>query len=405
MRFVRRASLVFSVVLVVAIAVGYWARTAEVHRSRDLRLETSARVAAAELASLVDQVAVAARVGGDPAVVADALSRVEPGIGVCVLGDVVACEGADRDLADRFVERREFDRGVGTADVTTSADLLTIDVVGAGVDVVVAVPTDPHSSVFAATHLPAGAVVGSVFGEEGARQAVVPVPGGAPILGPVYAVASETGVTTLPRAELNFYLIVSILAVILFLLAGITLVVEHRSLVERASFDALTRLPNRAEFERRSVDLLDPAAGTTSCLLVFDLDGFKAVNDTYGHHAGDEMLKVVGERLRRAVRPTDLVGRWGGDEFVVLLHGVATTEMGSRRARALAEQIGGRTRLEGIDEPLRVKASVGIALLGVHGNDLGALVEAADRAMYEAKRNRLVSSVAIERDAATLTPA
>jgi diguanylate cyclase (GGDEF)-like protein len=186
------------------------------------------------------------------------------------------------------------------------------------------------------------------------------------------------------------------LAVVLLVLAGATLVAEQRSLVERASFDQLTKLPNRGEFERRAADAIAAAERQESdlCLLLFDLNGFKLVNDTYGHHAGDEMLRVVGSRLRKAVRDQDIVARWGGDEFVVAMPGIGDAEMGAKRAQQLAEQIAGRTRLEGVAEALRVRVSVGVAIWPRHGADLHTLVEAADRAMYQAKRDGLTWQVA-----------
>jgi diguanylate cyclase (GGDEF)-like protein len=128
--------------------------------------------------------------------------------------------------------------------------------------------------------------------------------------------------------------------------------------------------------------------------LLFDLNGFKLINDTYGHHAGDEMLKVVGSRLRKAVRDDDTVARWGGDEFVVIMPGVVDSDMGERRALQLAEQISGRTRLDGVGEAMRVSVSVGVAIWPQHGSDLTTLVEAADQAMYQAKRNGTTCHVA-----------
>ncbi len=406
MRVVRRASLILSVVLIVAIAVGYFVRTAEQARVRDLQLLADAQVGAAELASLIDEAEIAARAGVDPAAVASAIANAAPGHGVCVVGaEATVCDGDEPRPPSEMIDlhtqsRREGEPISPGVTVTSYEERVTIVAVGPTVSVLVDVSVRPGDMVFPTTYLPGEAAGTSFFGDDRVRQTAVAVPSDATGL---YIVAAADADVSLPSDEIRFYFVVFSLAVVLLALAGITLVVEHRSLVERASFDPLTKLPNRSEFERRVDDVLMSSDDVSACLLLFDLDGFKAINDTYGHHAGDDMLQLIGERLRGAVRSGDVVARWGGDEFVVLLVGVDNAEMGSRRARALVDQIGGRTRLEGVAEPLRVKASVGVALWGEHGNRLADLVEAADSAMYEAKRSGIVSCVASPSDESTMS--
>ena len=164
---------------------------------------------------------------------------------------------------------------------------------------------------------------------------------------------------------------------------------------ERALRDWLTGLGNR-ELLLERLERLDAAPGDTTSALVFvDLDGFKAVNDREGHHAGDRVLKSVADRIRAVSRSRDTVVRWGGDEFLVLLEDVTEADV-------LA--VAGRVR-EAVGEPvlyrdheLQVSASVGIAYRrpGDHA-PAEDLVRRADTAMYEAKaagRDRVV--VALE---------
>jgi diguanylate cyclase (GGDEF)-like protein/PAS domain S-box-containing protein len=154
----------------------------------------------------------------------------------------------------------------------------------------------------------------------------------------------------------------------------------------RATHDVLTQLPNRALIRERLVNALQRSQrqGLSIALLFMDLDGFKLVNDTHGHQAGDALLKVVSERLIEQVRPGDTVARLAGDEFVVLCEQLEQPTS----ITALAERINEAMR-EPVDfdgTPLFVTASIGIAV--GHGSTHSAddLLRSADTAMYEAKQ-------------------
>jgi diguanylate cyclase (GGDEF)-like protein len=163
---------------------------------------------------------------------------------------------------------------------------------------------------------------------------------------------------------------------------------EHRmaqDLRRQAHHDALTDLPNRALFMRRlseSVQEAGPRAGAVGvCLL--DLDGFKAVNDEFGHLAGDELLRVVSRRLSAALRPGDLVARLGGDEFGVVLRASAEDHVGQVAERLVAA-LGDPVALGPAD--ITVSACVGWATGTLHHEaDVHQLLHRADLAMYTGK--------------------
>ena len=154
---------------------------------------------------------------------------------------------------------------------------------------------------------------------------------------------------------------------------------------EKALHDQLTGLPNRTLLGDRLASAIAVAQRqeTELCLLLLDLDGFKAVNDTFGHHAGDVVLIEIARRLTGALRESDTAARLGGDEFVLLLP--ATPIVGAiEAARALCDFIGAPIIVDG--KPLTVGASIGIAKFPDHGRDSAALLAAADSAMYDAKQ-------------------
>jgi diguanylate cyclase (GGDEF)-like protein len=152
--------------------------------------------------------------------------------------------------------------------------------------------------------------------------------------------------------------------------------------------DDLTGLANRRSF---SAEVEGAIADERPCaLLMIDLDQFKELNDTLGHHVGDELLRGVGPRLSAAVDPRDVVARLGGDEFGVLLKDTSVDTAAAIAAR-LRTSLGRPYSLAGI--ALHVGASIGIAAFPEHAEDAGTLLRHADVAMYEAKRGRLGHAV------------
>jgi diguanylate cyclase (GGDEF)-like protein len=177
------------------------------------------------------------------------------------------------------------------------------------------------------------------------------------------------------------------------------LIVLHRTVLVRqleqaASTDSKTGLLNASAWHAQAGREVRRAEriSTQASVLVLDLDHFKLVNDQHGHLVGDQVLAAVAEAVRAEVRDDDLVGRFGGEEFVVLLRG--DEGAGSRSAaEAVAERIrlrvaGLRVRVPGLHDPYvvdQLTVSIGGATLPDDGQDLGGLLEAADAAMYQAK--------------------
>jgi len=159
------------------------------------------------------------------------------------------------------------------------------------------------------------------------------------------------------------------------------------ALRHQALHDALTDLPNRTLLHDRVALALRAAerAATPLALLLFDLDHFKEVNDTLGHHAGDQLLRAVAIRLVGTVRASDTVARLGGDEFAVLLP-TADAEAAITAASTLLAALEPPFLVEG--QRLEVGASIGVAVAPAHGADAAALLQHADVAMYVAKRGR-----------------
>ncbi len=155
---------------------------------------------------------------------------------------------------------------------------------------------------------------------------------------------------------------------------------------EAAQHDTLTGLPNRNLVFEYAGHLLAAAKRNQSsgAFLFVDLDRFKPINDLYGHEVGDRLLQEVADRLRQCVRQEDLIGRIGGDEFVIVLPHPGKGHRAATVAQHVLYSIGRPFEIDGLT--LSVSPSIGIAYYPQHGEDADALVRAADIAMYQAKR-------------------
>lgn len=155
----------------------------------------------------------------------------------------------------------------------------------------------------------------------------------------------------------------------------------------QAEHDFLTGLPNRVLLADRFDRL---AAGARRhpqriALLFIDLDGFKDINDRYGHRAGDTLLTAIAERLQGAVRTTDTVSRLGGDEFICLLTAIGSIQAARKAAEAILREI--EQPVSVANELLQITASIGMAFYPDHGASLNELMTRADASMYEVKRS------------------
>jgi len=161
--------------------------------------------------------------------------------------------------------------------------------------------------------------------------------------------------------------------------------VAEQQVLQLARYDSLTGLPNRSMFMAQ-LDLARQraaSAGGGMALLFIDLDRFKHVNDTLGHDAGDELLKVTAKRLSSLLRSADTVARLGGDEFVIIIDDCADPSILSKVASRLLTLLCEPVRLAG--RAVQVSGSVGIALYPTDGEDAASLMKNADTAMYQAK--------------------
>ena len=173
-------------------------------------------------------------------------------------------------------------------------------------------------------------------------------------------------------------------------IVGVALDITERNRVQRqlnylAFYDSLTDLPNRALFfdRLRQALIQNKRDQMPFALLLLDLDGFKAVNDTHGHETGDALLQAVGRRLRGCVRESDTVARMGGDEFIILLSRLKEPNDAARVADKVIETLAEPFLLAGRE--CRVGASIGLCIAPEDGDDIETLLSHADAAMYRSK--------------------
>jgi diguanylate cyclase (GGDEF)-like protein len=156
-----------------------------------------------------------------------------------------------------------------------------------------------------------------------------------------------------------------------------------------ATLDQLTKLPNRYLYNDRFLQKMVMAKrnATSLVLLLWDLDGFKKVNDTYGHLAGDRLLVVIAELLKRALREADTLARFGGDEFVMLLSSPTGQEEEVAKIMAFRVFSSLKAPIDIGAGKVRIGASCGVSFFPRHGDDGEALFNLADKALYQAKRS------------------
>ncbi len=155
-------------------------------------------------------------------------------------------------------------------------------------------------------------------------------------------------------------------------------------MITKAFIDALTGLPNRTMFEQSIAEVLAGSRpGDRFALAFIDLDNFKHINDYYSHAAGDALLRKMSDRIRATLRPSDLLARIGGDEFVLLLDPVLDRDDALAAVRAISERLKQPFFIDGHE--IFASASIGVSLFPDHGDTYEVLARQADNAMYRVK--------------------
>ena len=168
---------------------------------------------------------------------------------------------------------------------------------------------------------------------------------------------------------------------------------EEDKIKELATHDVLTGLINRTYFEKVFSGSLEAAkmSGISLAVAYLDLDDFKNVNDSFGHDAGDVLLREVSDRLKAVLKGSGIVSRYGGDEFAVLFPSVDGQKTLDNFACAIGEELEKHIEYDGLQIPIR--ASIGFSIFPQDGDSLDELIKTADKAMYEKKRSNKLAYV------------
>jgi diguanylate cyclase (GGDEF)-like protein len=168
---------------------------------------------------------------------------------------------------------------------------------------------------------------------------------------------------------------------------------EAERSARRLTYDDLTGLPNRVLLRDRTERAIAAAKreGVATAVLLMDIDGFREINDTLGHHSGDRVIAAVAARLRGVLRTSDTLARLGGDEFAILMPRIMEASAAVELARRVRTALAASLVLHGV--PLDIRASIGIAAYPDHGDDVDSILQHADTAMYVAKDTRTTMQV------------
>ena len=159
---------------------------------------------------------------------------------------------------------------------------------------------------------------------------------------------------------------------------------QKKKLENKADTDLLTGLNNKLATERKIKEFMEQNPSSQSMLFIVDVDNFKKINDTMGHAFGDEVLRTLGEQLPAIFRATDIIGRVGGDEFMVFLKGVSEAESVRKEARKIEHFF--QNFKAGEYTKYAATASIGVAVFPQEGADFESLYKAADQGLYKAKK-------------------